>query len=301
MKLAHLLLERRIIVDLKARTKVDAIRELLGVLQREGIPGDFDRIFQAVIEREEIENTSYGHGFAFPHARTDAVSEMFVVVGVSKLGLSDRTADNQPLQVICLLLTPSTIAKLYLQALSGLATFARRPETMPKVLGIRSAAEFIELVLDAGITIDKTLTVRDVMRYDVATVTADDSLREVANRMFRYRLSALAVVDTEQHLIGVVTDRDLIRAALPDAAAVSQKLTTTMERAQFDELLHEQAKIKVAQLYHANAETAAPESPIVEVAARMIANDLRRIFVVAESRLIGVLLRKDIVNMIIRG
>ncbi len=301
MKLAHLLLERRIIVDLKATNKIEAVREMIASLQKEGVPGDFDAIFNAVIEREEIENTSYGHGFAFPHARTDAVSEMFVVIGISKKGLNDKTADNLPLHVICLLLTPSTIAKLYLQALSGLANFARKPGTMQKVLGVKSPTDLIELVTASAINIDKDLMVRDVMRYDVATVTADDSLKEVANRMFRHKLSALAVVGPKQNLIGVITDRDLIRAALPDYKSLIQNLNYSLEVEPFEELLKQQDKIRVSQLYDTKFETATPDTRIVEVAAMMIFKDLRRVFVVEGEKLVGVLLRKDIVNMIIRG
>jgi mannitol/fructose-specific phosphotransferase system IIA component (Ntr-type) len=301
VKLANLLLERRITVDLKARTKDEAVQELLGLIKAEGVQLDYDAILRFVREREEIENTSYGHGFAFPHARTDAVGEMYILIGVSKTGLSEKTPDNIPVQVVCLLLTPSTIAKLYLQALSGLATFARKEGTLQKVLGSSRPTDIVKLIADANVTVDKELMVKDVMRHHVASVTPDDTLKDVANEMFRHRLSALAVVDKDGKLVGVINDRDLIKVALPDYKALISNLNYSMDVEPFEELLKQEDKIKVSQLYRTDFEVTTPETRIVEVAAMMIFKDVRRVFVTQKGKLVGVLLRKDIVNMIIRG
>ena len=301
MKLANLLMDRRINIDLKAKNKEQAVRELLEMLRQEEIPVDYDTVLSSITEREEVEDTSYGHGFAFPHARTDAVSEMYILIGVSRHGLEDKTSDGVPLHVICLLLTPSTIAKLYLQTLSGLAAFGRLEGALDRILAVSNKSDLIKLISDANVTVDKELMVKDVMRHDVATVTPDDTLKEVANKMFRHRLSALAVVDTANKLLGVINDRDLIKAALPDYKALISNLNYSLDVEPFEELLKQEDKIKVAQLYRDDFEVTTPETRIVEVAAMMIFKDIRRVFVTANANLVGVLLRKDIVNMIIRG
>jgi len=301
MKLANLLMERRINIDLKADSKIGAIRELLDMIIAEGVRLDYDAVLNSIQEREEIENTSYGHGFAFPHARTDAVEELYILVGISKKGLECQHSDGIPVHVVCLLLTPSTIAKLYLQTLSGLAAFGRMERTLEKIMAVEHRSDLIKLVSDANVTVDKELMVRDVMRHDVATVTPDDTLKEVANKMFRHRLSALAVVDNRNKLLGVINDRDLIKAALPDYKALISNLNYDMDVEPFEELLKQEDKIKVSQLYRDEYEVTTPETRIVEVAAMMIFKDIRRVFVSSEDNLVGVLLRKDIVNMIIRG
>ena len=301
MKLANLLMERRIIIDLKARTKDEAVRELLELIRQEGIAIDFDAVLRSIREREEIEQTSYGHGFAFPHARTDAVQELYILVGVSKPGLEGRTPDQIPVHVVCLLLTPSTIAKLYLQMLSGLAFWGRMPGTLDKVLSITLKSDLIKLISDANVTVDKELMVKDVMRHRVASVTPDHTLKDVANTMFRHRLSALAVVDDNNKLLGVIDDRDLIKAALPDYKSLISNLNYSMDVEPFEELLKQEDKIKVSQLYRTEFEVTTPDTRIVEVAAMMIFKDVRRVFVTSEDNLVGILLRKDIVNMVIRG
>jgi CBS domain-containing protein len=301
VKLANLIMERRVNIDLRARTKEEAVQELLEMIKAEGVKLEYDTVLQSVWEREEIENTAYGRGFAFPHARTDAVQEMYILIGVSKQGLQDKTPDGVPVHVVCLLLTPSTIAKLYLQTLSGLAAFARMKGTLDKLLSITNKRDLIKLVSDANVTVDKELMVKDVMRHDVATVTPDDTLKEVANKMFRNRLSALAVVDRDNKLVGVISDRDLIKAALPDYQALISNLNYSLDVEPFEELLKQEDKIKVSQLFRTDYEVTTPETRIVEVAAMMIFKDIRRVFVTSEDNLVGILLRKDIVNMIIRG
>ena len=139
------------------------------------------------------------------------------------------------------------------------------------------------------------------MRHKVATVTPDDSLREVANRMFRYRLSAVAVIDDAERLLGVINDRDLIKAALPDYKSLISNLNYSIDVEPFEELLKKEDKLKVSQLFRDEFEVTTPGTKIVEVAAMMIFKDIRRVFVTEGEQLVGVLLRKDIVNMVIRG
>jgi mannitol/fructose-specific phosphotransferase system IIA component (Ntr-type)/CBS domain-containing protein len=301
VNLANLIMERRISINLRARTKDEAIIELLGLIKDEGVQLDFDSVLKSVREREEIENTSYGHGFAFPHARTDAVNELYILIGVSKEGLEGKTADEIPSHVVCLLLTPSTIAKLYLQMLSGLAAFGRVDGTLEKVMAVTRPVDLIKLISDAGLRVDKELMVKDVMRHKVACVTPDNTLKDVANEMFRFRLSALAVIDESSKLLGIIDDRDLIKAALPDYKSLISNLNYSMDVEPFEELLKQEDKIKVSQLYRSNFEVTTPDTRIVEVAAMMIFKDVRRVFVCENDNLVGVLLRKDIVSMVIRG
>lgn len=63
--------------------------------------------------------------------------------------------------------------------------------------------------------------VRDVMETDVYTVKAEDDREEVAQKLARYDLLAIPVVDTDNRLIGIVTHDDvvdvLVEAATEDA------------------------------------------------------------------------------------
>ena len=301
MRLGNMLKEEYIVADLQAETKGSAISELLSLLNQNSPGINALKIRDLIFEREEIENTSYGHGFAFPHARTDEVDDLIIGLGVSKNGLREKTPDNIPLNVVVVLLTPSHISKLYLQTLSAFAAFARNEASLDLLKSAETAADIVDIIWQSAVKVEKELTVKDIMRRNIATVTPDNTLKHVANMMFKHRLSAMAVVDENENLLGQITDKDLIQAALPDYKALIDNLNYAFEVEPFEELLKQEDKIKVSQLYKTDHELTTLDTKIVEVAAIMIFKDLRRVFVVAEGKLVGVLLRKDIVNMIIRG
>lgn len=301
MRLANLLDEDLVTHDLAAKNKQEAISELLERVQRKYPQYDYEAILASVLEREDIENTSYGRGIAFPHARTDAVDNMYVAVGVAPQGLDDKTPDGKPLSVVCLMLTPSNIAKLYLQTLSAFAAFARQPENIERIILATSPGGVIDAIWESSVSVEKELTAKDIMHHAVVTITPDDSLKSVANLMFRHRLSALAVIDADNNLLGEISDKELIQAALPDFKTLISNLNYSFDVEPFEELLKKEDKIKVKQLYVTHHEVVTRDTKIVEVAAMMLFKDLRRVFVVEGTKLVGILLRKDIVNMIIRG
>jgi mannitol/fructose-specific phosphotransferase system IIA component (Ntr-type)/CBS domain-containing protein len=301
MRLANLLKESLVLHNLKAETKEAAIDELLDILKKEHPAVNLKVIKDLIIEREDIENTSYGHGFAFPHARTDEIDEMHILVGVSKNGLKDRTRDNIPLAAVILLLTPSNIPKLYLQALSAFATFARTEGNLQKLAAASSADDVVDIIWQSRVKVEKELTAKDLMHRDVVSVTPDDTLKTAANLMFKNRMSCLAVVDGDGNLLGQITDKDLITAALSDYEAIISTPNSKIEGEPFEELIKKENQIKVSQLYKTDYATAKAETSLVDVAALMIQKDLRRVFVTKENKLVGILARKDIVNMIIRG
>nr|MBN2278622.1 PTS sugar transporter subunit IIA [candidate division Zixibacteria bacterium] len=301
MRLANILKEKYIIENLKSANKTGAVDELLALL-REDYPGiNLEEVRKMIIEREEIENTSYGRGFAFPHARTDEVDDMYILVGISKNGLEDKTPDNVPLAIVVLLLTPSHISRLYLQTLSAFATFARIEGNLEKIKSAGNAADIIDIFWQSGVSVEKELTVKDLMRRNITTVTPDDSLKDVANLMFKNYLSAIAVVDHNGNFLGHITDRGLIQMALPDYKSLIDNLNYSMDIEPFEELLKRENQIKVSELFTKDYEETSPDTRLVEVAAMMLFKDLRRVYVTKNGKLVGILLRKQIVSSIIRG
>lgn len=301
MKLSRLLEPELISVDLKAPSKSEAIVELLDTvigkypsLQREEILG-------SIFQREEVENTSYGRGFSFPHARTSKVDRMYVAMGISKKGLGDDTMDGEPLRIICLMLTPRNISKFYLQTLSALAAFARQPDNRTAIFQAKTATEVIEVVASSGIEVKKELTVKDIMTENPVSVTPNTTLKEVANLLFKHRISGLPVIDEQRKVVGVITNRDLIRAAMPDYKSLISNLALTYEAAPFESLLREEDRITVKELMSTNVYSVEEDASVVEVAAIMLFKDIRRVPIVRNGELVGLVVISDIVSKIIRG
>jgi CBS domain-containing protein len=301
MRLSKLLADELVIADLAANSKEEAIAALLTLINRRFPALDGVAIASAVEERERVENTSYGHGYAFPHARTDAVERMYIAVGISKRGLTGATPDGEPLRVVCLMLTPSNISQLYLQTLSAFARLAREPSNLKRLVDAKNAAEVIDTIHKSGITVDRDLLVRDIMVEKVISVKADQTLREVANLFYKHRIGAMPVIDNDCRVIGQISNRDLINAALPNYRTLVDKLSVPPNIVPFDDLLKAAEKKTVTEIMHDENTFVTEDTSVVELAAVMVFKNLRMLPVVRAEKLVGVVVISDIVSKIIRG
>ncbi len=302
MRLAALLDPQLVVTDMRAKTKFEAIEEILDRVIQHHPHLDRHALTRAINEREDLENTSYGHGIAFPHARTDAVSRMYVALGVTRRGIDSATPDHMRLHAVCLLLTPRNIAQLYLQTLSAFAAFAREPGNIENLVAQPDAEAIIRVIWESGLTVKKQLTVRDIMHRNVFYTMPESTLKDAANIFYRHKVSGVPVVDNDKILIGIISEKHLIKAALPDYETLIENMSFNPEVEPFDELLKREDEIKVSEIMTRKVFTTTEDTPIVEVAAMMMFRNIRRVPVVDDrGRLIGMVLRSDIVSKVIRG
>jgi CBS domain-containing protein len=285
-------------IDLKVKSKLEAVEHLADLFCAKYPDKDREAILQAVGEREELGSTSFGRGFAFPHARTATVSDLYIALAIVKNGVIDKAPDTIPIKVICLLLTPRNISKLYLQVLSGLANLARRPGILDKILTIRSPEDWIELVRDSNIEVKTGITVADLMTRDLVTVSPQDSLKFVANLMFKHNFDGVPVVDSSGRLLGDVSGQELIKWALPD---YERMLSEKPDIEPFEELLRQVDNMKVSDVINTNVITISESATLIEASTLIVNSKVDRVMVVREGRLIGVISASDIVSKIIRG
>lgn len=69
MLLTDLITPERIRVPLRARTKDDLMRELVGIIARTDRITDQEEVLRAVREREAVLSTGIGNGVAIPHGK----------------------------------------------------------------------------------------------------------------------------------------------------------------------------------------------------------------------------------------
>jgi Na+:H+ antiporter len=145
-RLADYVSAETLCADLSARTKEDAIDELLGLLHQHGRLADLEVTRQAVLERERQMSTGMEEGVAIPHGRTDAVTQLVCAVGVSREGLEFGSADGKPTHIIVLALTPTAGTDPYLQFAAAIVN-ALDAEGRRKVLRAQSPEQLREALL----------------------------------------------------------------------------------------------------------------------------------------------------------
>jgi len=120
MKIIDFLKPEMICIDMKARTKEDAIRELAELMKKSGEISNFQQYLTEVLERESIVSTGIGNELAIPHARTGTVNKILIVFGLSKNGIDFEASDNKPAKYIFLIAIPNTDVNRYFIVLSQL-------------------------------------------------------------------------------------------------------------------------------------------------------------------------------------
>lgn len=107
-----------ICLDLKAKTKDEAIDEMIALLSISGALGDSAAYKKAILARESQSPTGIGFGIAIPHAKSAAVKKPLVAFGVSKDGVD---FGGGPANLIFMIAASEDAGDLHLQTLAKLS------------------------------------------------------------------------------------------------------------------------------------------------------------------------------------
>ena len=118
-----------------------------------------------------------------------------------------------------------------------------------------------------------TNTVKDAMTASPAYLDSNASVIEAARTMATEDVGSLPVVE-EGRVVGIVTDRDLVLQVM------AKDLDPN--------------KIPVSDVCSENPIVAAPQEPLDVALKRMAAEQIRRLPVVEEGRLVGILAQADV-------
>jgi CBS domain-containing protein len=110
-------------------------------------------------------------------------------------------------------------------------------------------------------------TVADLMVRNVLTVEPSDTIGEAAEKMDEANVGAVVVVEDMVRIVGIVTERDLLRAVAARARA---------------------AEARVRQWMTPNPVTIEPDTPIEQAAQVMFDNNFRHLPVVQDGRPLGI-------------
>jgi CBS domain-containing protein len=147
------------------------------------------------------------------------------------------------------------------------------------------------------------MKVSDIMTKDVLTVKRSTSVNEVAKLMGARNISGVPVVDDEQHVIGIITELDLIlrntRLEMPRFIEVMDWGRIPLERPKHaQERLQHMLGTKAADIMTEKVVTIGPDAPAEDLAELMVKRRVNPVPVVDENdKLIGIVSRADLVDM----
>lgn len=135
-----------ICVQMAARSRDEAIRELCAYVHAEIAEHTVDEIAQAVLMREQEMTTSIEGGVAIPHARIDGIKRPIVALGRCGQTLDWNSADGKPAELVFLVITPRENPSIQLQLLRGISCGIANPDVRSRLVQADSAPELIEIL-----------------------------------------------------------------------------------------------------------------------------------------------------------
>jgi CBS domain-containing protein len=142
----------------------------------------------------------------------------------------------------------------------------------------------------------------DIMVTNVITVRPDASVKDVAEILLARRISALPVVDDASNLLGIISEADLIhRAEVGTERPYSWWVEfLTAREALAQDYIKAHARL-AADIMTRKVVTVTADTPVREIVSLFEKHGIKRVPVVAERKLIGIVSRADLVQALLRA
>lgn len=141
------------------------------------------------------------------------------------------------------------------------------------------------------------LTAADVMTRDVVSLKPETPVRDIAQILDSHHISGAPVVDSDGHVIGVVSEGDLI--ALADVMGEKRRSWWLMVLVDENTLAREYARAHgrtARDVMATEVITVSETTPLAEIARTLERNGIKRVPVVRDRKLVGIVTRGDLLQ-----
>jgi PTS system nitrogen regulatory IIA component len=147
MNISDLLKPAAVIGSLKAQGKKHLLQELAArAAHLTRLPER--KIFETLMERERLGTTGVGQGIAIPHGRLADIGEIVGVFARLETPIDFDAVDNQPVDLVFMLLAPEGAGADHLKALARVSRLLRNQTATEKLRAAKSAEALYAILTD---------------------------------------------------------------------------------------------------------------------------------------------------------
>ncbi len=147
MEISDLLTPSAVIANLRVTSKKQALQEL--AKKAAELTGENERaIFDVLIERERLGTTGVGGGIAIPHGKLPRITRLYGVFARLEKPVDFESIDEQPVDLIFLLLAPGAAGADHLKALARVSRLLRDRKVCEKLRGSDTADALYALLTE---------------------------------------------------------------------------------------------------------------------------------------------------------
>jgi len=134
MRIVDLLNEKVVRTNLPGTSKNEIINAIIDVAATQERVLDKEKVREAIFEREKIMSTGVGAGFAIPHAKSDAVSDIVAAFAVTAQPIDYQSLDDQPVRIIFLLVGRENMVGPHIKLLSRISRLMNNEDFRKRLL-----------------------------------------------------------------------------------------------------------------------------------------------------------------------
>lgn len=135
----------------------------------------------------------------------------------------------------------------------------------------------------------------DVMTTGVVSITLNTEVREIADILVEHGISAVPVVDSEQHILGIVSESDLIRRIEKNDGSHKSWWLKLFSGTSVVDYVKTHGR-RAAEVMTPDPLTVTEDEPLYRIARLLEKNRIKRVPVVREGRLVGVVSRSNLLR-----
>ncbi|MFC1540643.1 HPP family protein [Candidatus Margulisiibacteriota bacterium] len=136
---------------------------------------------------------------------------------------------------------------------------------------------------------------RDLMKSDLTTVSADSLLKDAAGLLAKLEITGLPVANSQNEVIGFISERDIIAAAFPESLTLkTPEVVSLTNLSLIVRKLNSQGTDRVDDHIGPRLFCVKEEADLHEIVELMLDKNLKRLPVLRNKQLVGIIERAAI-------
>lgn len=299
MKLYSLLNENHVVLGEEFESLRAALLRLLDNF-RDAVPADrAEQVADALIERETQSPTLIDAGVYVPHMRLEWLEVFLVSLLVPERPIPHPAQGQDPINMFFLILAPQTKNTMMLQTLAAIARLLKSKESRQALLNQRNPSRALRIIEDTGIDVRRTLVAADIMTPVEHKVSVDTVLARAVDVLVAAPDEGIPVLDKQGRLVGELTSKELMVLGMPSYVGLLTNSALLDNFEPFENFFQHENHMTVREICRRDVVQVPPNAPVVQISHLMMINQKRRVYVVEDGELKGIIYRKNIVERVL--
>ncbi|WP_054692270.1 CBS domain-containing protein [Syntrophomonas palmitatica] len=145
---------------------------------------------------------------------------------------------------------------------------------------------------------------RDIMTREVITAHPEEKIEEVTRLMLENKISGIPVVNQQGHVLGIITEKDLMIKAselkVPFYVTLFDSIIFLENPLRFNNDLKKYTASRVKDVMNTKIQAVEEDTPVSKIVELMQSRGINRVPVLRNGKLVGIITRNDILKSLVK-